>query len=822
MFTRFTERARKVIVMSRNEAGRLKSESLDCEHLFLGLLKEGGGIAAVCLQELRIAPEIVRQQLESQLISRRKKQLSLSDIPFTIAAKKAIELSIEYARHFNHNYIGTEHLLLGIFREHNNFAAKLLRSCGVTEEKLKRQILAILEVTRKKAKEKKELKTLKRFSLDLTELARQDQLDPIIGRHAEMERIIQILSRRTKNNPVLLGPPGVGKTAIVEGLAQRIVSGNVPPAMKNKRLISLDLAALVAGTKYRGQFEERLKTVIKEIRKSQHIILFIDEIHTLIGAGAAEGSIDASNMLKPALSREEMQCIGATTLKEYRKYIEKDGALARRFQSILVPPPTSEETIQILQGLRDRYETYHKVKISDKSLKLAVRFSEQYITDRFFPDKAIDVIDEACSKRKIEGYTYPPSFRELANTIRDVNNLKEDAVEEQNFERAAELRDRERQFRTRLETLKQDWRQNREETRPVVTENDVAYVSSVWTGIPLNRIEADESERLLEMEEELHRRIVGQDEAIRSVSKAIRRSRTGFRNPKRPIGVFIFLGPTGVGKTELSKTLSEFLFGNESALIRIDMSEYMEQFAVSRLIGAPPGYIGHDEGGQLTERVRQHPYSVILFDEIEKAHPDIFNLLLQILDDGQLTDSMGRTVDFKNTVIIMTSNLGARLIEKRTSLGFQRSSETVTHHKMDTLIHDELKKVFNPEFLNRLDETITFHSLNRDHIGDIVDIMIREVNTQLHAQAMKLILSPEAKEWLIEKGFEPAYGARPLRRTIQRYIEDPLSEEVLKGRFLDNRLIVVTVDDDELTFEAMPEADLLAEEEIAYNLMPSS
>ncbi len=813
MFTRFTERARKVIVMSRNEASRLKSGSLDCEHLFLGLLKEGGGVAAACLQELRIPPETLRREIENR-IDRGKTQTKLSDIPFTLASKKALEFSVEYARYFNHNYIGTEHLLLGIFRERHNLASRILREYGVTEDRLKRQILEILKAAQKKAKKEKELKVLKQFSVDLTELARQDKLDPIIGRIDEMERIIQILSRRTKNNPVLLGEPGVGKTAIAEGLAQRIVSGNVPGPMKTKRLVSLDLGALVAGTKYRGQFEERLKAVMKEIRNSKEIILFIDEIHTLIGAGAAEGSIDASNMLKPALSREEFQCIGATTLGEYRKYIEKDGALARRFQSILVNPPTPDETTRILQGLREKYETYHKVKIPDNSIKLAVRFSEQYITDRFFPDKSIDVIDEACAKRKIEDYTYPQSFKDLGKQIKAVNRLKETAVQEQSFEWAAELRDRERQFRAKLDMLKMNWRENREKARPIVTEEDVAAVSSIWTGIPLSRIQADESERLLHIEEELHKRIVGQDAAIKAISKAIRRSRTGFRNPKRPIGAFIFLGPTGVGKTELSKALAEYLFGDESALIRIDMSEYMEQFAVSRLVGAPPGYIGYDEGGQLTEKVRRKPYSVILFDEIEKAHPEIFNILLQILDDGQLTDSMGRMVNFKNTVIIMTSNLGARLIEKRTSLGFHQQNETSSYEHMDKLIHSELKRVFNPEFLNRLDETITFHTLAKDHISQITDIMIHDLNRQLKEKDMKLIISPDAKEWLIQKGFDPAYGARPLRRIIQRYLEDTLAEEVLKGRFIDNGLILVVIEDDAPAFIEMSATGVNEEEDI--------
>jgi ATP-dependent Clp protease ATP-binding subunit ClpC len=818
MFARFTERARKVIMMSRNEANRLKSDSLGCEHLLLGVLKEGSGVAVAALQGLRVSPVTLRKEIENRVI-RGVMNPNLSEIPFTLSAKKALEYSIEFARYFNHNYIGTEHLLLGIFRERNNLAARILREYGVREEYLTQQVLELLEAAEKKAKEEKELKVLKQFSTDLNELARQEKLDPIVGRADEMERIIQILSRRTKNNPVLLGEPGVGKTAIVEGLAQRIVHGNVPDPIKTKRVVALDLAALVAGTKYRGQFEERLKAVVNEIRNSKEIILFVDEIHTLVGAGSAEGSFDASNMLKPALSRGELQCIGATTLEEYRKYLEKDGALARRFQTILVNPPTPDETIQILKGLQEKYEGYHKVKLSDATLKLAVKFADQYITDRFLPDKAIDVIDEACSRRKIEGYTYPPSFKKIGDQIKELKTLKEEAVQEQDFERAAELRDRERQFRTKLDTLKTKWRETREKARPVVTEEDVALVCSNWTGIPLSRIETDESERLLQIEMELHKRIVGQEEAINVISKAIRRSRTGLRNLKRPVGSFMFLGPTGVGKTELSKALAEFLFGDEAALIRIDMSEYMEQFAVSRLVGAPPGYIGFEEGGQLTEKIRRRPYSVILLDEIEKAHPDIFNILLQVLDDGQLTDSMGRTVNFKNAILIMTSNLGARSLEKQTSLGFQRQDDRTSYERMQDLIQTELKRVFNPEFLNRLDEVIVFHTLNEEHIGKIVDLMIEQVNGRLNERGIIMKLSPEAKQWIIRQGLDPAYGARPLRRIIQRNIEDPLAEEVLKRNFDESNLILVTVDNDTLTFVEMPSEQSSVTAQLEVNVM---
>lgn len=792
-------------MISRNEASRLKSEHLDCEHLLLGLLKEGGGVAMVALQELKVSPMAVRREIEGR-VARGRMTAKSGDIPLTPSAKRVLELSIEIARHLNHNYIGTEHLLLGILRERRNLGARVLREYGVTEENLGRLVIDLLEAAERKAKEAKELKALKQFSTDLTELAEQGKLDPIIGRQDEIERVIQILSRRTKNNPILLGEPGVGKTAIVEGLAQRIVTGQIPEAVKNKRLMMLDLAALVAGTKYRGQFEERLKAVVHELQAAENMIVFVDEIHTLIGAGGAEGAMDASNLLKPALARGELHCIGATTPAEYRKYLEKDGALARRFQTVLVNPPGVDEAIQILQGIRARYETYHKVSISDKSIRLAVRLADQYIPERFLPDKAIDLLDEACARRKIEGYTYPSSFKKLADQIHAIDLLKENAVQIQEFERAAELRDREQQFREKLARLKTTWRETREKAQPIVSEEDVALVASNWTGIPLSRIETDESERLLQLETQLQARIVGQDAAIQALAKAIRRARTGLRNLKRPVGAFMFLGPTGVGKTELAKVLADVLFGDEAALIRVDMSEYMESFSASRLVGAPPGYIGFDEGGQLTEKVRRRPYAVILLDELEKAHPDVFNLLLQVLDDGQLTDSLGRTVNFKHALVIMTSNLGARTIEKQTAFGFQKPDASVAYDRMNDLITTELKRVFNPEFLNRLDEVIVFHALTEDHVGKIVDILMEQVNSHLSERGIALELTPEARQWLVRRGYDPAYGARPLRRLIQRHIEDALAEEVLKRNFREQSFVKVVVENDTLVFvEQRPE-----------------
>jgi len=797
MFDRFTERARKTIVTAKEEALRFRHDVLDCEHLLLGLIQEGRGVGITALQRLNVDIELLRSDLEHRLI-RGTWRIKSNDIPFSPPSKEVIRLAIELSRELGHNYVGSEHILLGILREGNNLGALILIEYGVTEDLLYDQIYELLGETKRGAKKKSDLKVLRQFSTELTQLAAEEKIDPVIGREKEIARIIQILSRRTKNNPILLGEPGVGKTAIVEGLAQRIVTGDIPEILHGKKLITLDLASVVAGTMYRGQFEERLKAIMKELITSERqIIMFIDEIHTLMGAGSAQGSLDASSMLKPALSRGEIQCIGATTLDEYRKYIEKDGALARRFQPIHVSQPSVNDTINILQGLRETYESYHNVRIPDSSIKLAVRLSDQYITDRYFPDKAIDVIDEASSHRKLKEYGYPAGVMKVEALLQEVCEQKDRAVWAQEFKEAAELRDKERNLRKNLDAFKNFWQQKGDQDVPLVSENDVAHVVSKWTGIPLTKIEENETKKLLQMEEELHRRVIAQEEAIRAVSRAIRRSRTGIKNPKRPAGVFIFLGPTGVGKTELSRALAEYLFGSEDALIRIDMSEYMERHAVSRLIGAPPGYIGYDEGGQLTERVRRHPYSIVLFDEIEKAHPDVFNILLQIMEDGQLTDSYGRRVDFKNTIVIMTSNVGAKMIQKRSHLGFHQESEELHHQKMKECVTGELKRAFNPEFLNRVDEIITFHELSIEHIQAIVDIMIRNINGQLQDRELTITFSAETKRWLAEKGYDPVYGARPLRRLIQRSIEDMLAEEILNGRLSGEQTVQIIVREDD-------------------------
>ncbi len=810
MFKRFTERARKVIILAREEAEHYRHEYLGTEHILLGVLKDGGGIAIAVLQKLGVDPKQLRLELERNL----PKSLSgpvEGDIPFTPKAKKVLEYAVEEARLMGHNYIGTEHLLLGIVREKDGLAAKILASFGVKLQQTREQTINLLrEPVATRSREKSKTPALDEFGRDLTELAEEGKLDPVIGRENEIERVIQILARRTKNNPVLIGEPGVGKTAIVEGLAQLIIAKDVPQILYDKRVVALDLGALVAGTKYRGQFEARLKAIMKEITQSKDVIIFIDELHTLVGAGAAEGSIDASNMLKPALSRGELQCIGATTLDEYRKYIEKNGALERRFQSITVDPPSNDDTVSILRGLKDKYERHHNAQIQDEAIVSAVKLSSQYVSDRFLPDKAIDVIDEACSKVRLERETFPPSIRDLQRGIEETVRLKKDMIEKQDFEKAVELRDQEEQNRGKLEELKEEWSSSQSEEEPAVTEDDVAFVVSRMTGIPLQRIEEVENQRLLRMEEELNAKIIAQEEATRLLTKAVRRSRAGLKSPKRPIGSFLFLGPTGVGKTEMARALAEFMFGDPSALIRIDMSEYMERFSVSRLTGAPPGYVGYEEGGQLTERVRRKPYSVILLDEMEKAHPDVYHILLQVMDDGVLTDSYGRAVDFRNTIVIMTSNLAARSIEKGTSLGFQKVDSSTNFEKMKDNIRDELKRTFNPEFLNRIDEIVIFHPLTKEDILKIVDIEMAKVNMTLSDKGMSVELTDEAREWLAKEGFDPAYGARPLRRVIQRQIEDTLSEEVLRGKFSDGGVILAKLAGDELVFESKEDSEVLS------------
>jgi ATP-dependent Clp protease ATP-binding subunit ClpC len=810
MFKRFTERARKVIILAREEADNYRHEYLGTEHILLGVLKDGGGIAIAVLQKLGVDPKQLRLELERNLPKSTSGPVE-GDIPFTPKAKKVLEYAVEEARLMGHNYIGTEHLLLGIVREKDGLAAKILGSFGVKLQQTREQTINLLrEPVATRSRDKSKTPALDEFGRDLTELAEENKLDPVIGRSNEIERVIQILARRTKNNPVLIGEPGVGKTAIVEGLAQMIVAKEVPQILSGKRVVALDLGALVAGTKYRGQFEARLKAIMKEITQSQDVIIFIDELHTLVGAGAAEGSIDASNMLKPALSRGEVQCIGATTLDEYRKYIEKNGALERRFQSIMVEPPSNEDAVSILRGLKDKYEKHHKARIVDEAIISAVKLSSQYVSDRYLPDKAIDVIDEACSKVRLEKETFPSSIRELQRQIEDTVRLKKDMIENQDFEKAVELRDQEEQDRSRLDELKAEWEAERTDEEAMVTEDDVAYVVSRMTGIPLQRIEEVENEKLLRMEGELNSKIIGQEEATRLLTKAVRRSRAGLKNPKRPIGSFLFLGPTGVGKTEMARVLAEYMFGDASALIRIDMSEYMERFNVSRLTGAPPGYVGYEEGGQLTERVRRKPYSVILLDEIEKAHPDIYHILLQVMDDGALTDSYGRLIDFKNTIIIMTSNLAARSIEKGTSLGFQQVETGQGYDRVKDNIRDELKKTFNPEFLNRIDDVVIFGTLAHENILQIVDIEIAKVNETLADKGLSLELTEEAKDWLGKEGYDKAYGARPLRRCIQRHIEDTLSEEVLRGKFKVEGVILVKLAGDELVFEAKEDTEVFS------------
>ncbi|GAB6932099.1 ATP-dependent Clp protease ATP-binding subunit [Calditerricola satsumensis] len=800
MFGRFTERAQKVLALAQEEAIRLGHSSIGTEHILLGLVREGEGIAAKALLGLGLDLEKIRDEVES-LIGKGTEQPT--HLNYTPRAKKVIELSMDEARKLGHTYVGTEHILLGLIREGEGIAARVLNNLGVSLNKARQQVLQLLGSSEAVSSHPHgggghvSTPTLDSLARDLTAIAREGGLDPVIGREKEIERVIQVLSRRTKNNPVLIGEPGVGKTAIAEGLAQRIVNNEVPETLRDKRVMSLDMGTVVAGTKYRGEFEDRLKKIMDEIRQAGNIILFIDELHTLIGAGGAEGAIDASNILKPALARGELQCIGATTLDEYRKYIEKDPALERRFQPIMVDEPTPEETVKILEGLRDRYEAHHRVKITDEAIEAAVKLSDRYITDRFLPDKAIDLIDEAASKVRLASYTVPPNLKELEQKLEEIRKEKEAAVQSQEFEKAAALRDKEQKVREELERLRREWKEKQGQTDSEVTAEDIAEIVSNWTGIPVSKLAEEETERLLKLEEILHKRVIGQDEAVKAVARAIRRARAGLKDPKRPIGSFIFLGPTGVGKTELARALAEALFGDENAMIRIDMSEYMEKHSTSRLIGAPPGYVGYEEGGQLTEKVRRKPYSVVLLDEIEKAHPEVFNILLQVLEDGRLTDGKGRTVDFRNTVIIMTSNVGADLIKKGGGLGFTvpADADQREFEGMKEKVMNELKRTFRPEFLNRIDEVIVFHPLKEEHIVQIVSLMAEQLRKRLLEQGIDFVLTDKAKQKIAKEGFDPQYGARPLRRAIQRHIEDRLSEELLLGHIQRGDKVEIDVDD---------------------------
>jgi ATP-dependent Clp protease ATP-binding subunit ClpC len=813
MMNNFTPRAQQVLALARKEADRFNHNYVGTEHLLLGLIKLGQGVAVNVLQKMGLDLETVRMEVEKHVGSHPETKM-VGNIPYTPRVKKVLALAGKEAKALNHSYVGTEHILLGLLREGEGVAARVLKSLEVDIERTRNEILKELdpnftppesEAESPQEGNKKEVKTpaLRAFGRDLTELAKKAELDPVIGRKNEIERVIQILCRRTKNNPVLLGEAGVGKTAIVEGLAQEIAAGDIPELLRDKRVITLDLALMVAGTKYRGQFEERIKAVMDEIRRSKNVILFIDELHTIVGAGSAEGAMDASNIIKPALSRGELQCVGATTLNEYRKYIEKDAALERRFQTVKVEAPSVEEAVQILKGLRPKYEAHHKARLTDEALEAAVKLSDRYLTGRFLPDKAIDVMDEAGARARINAMTRPPDVKDIEKEIEAIRIEKEAAIKAQDFEKAAALRDSEKQTKDKLERILSDWREQREEREVVVGADDILHIVSKWTGVPLHRMEEAETQKLLQMEENLRGRVIGQDEAVVAISKALRRSRADLKDPRRPIGSFIFLGPTGVGKTFLARSLAEFMFGDPDALIQIDMSEYMEKFTASRLIGSPPGYVGYEEGGQLSEAVRRRPYSVVLFDEIEKAHPDVMHLLLQILEEGKITDSLGRKIDFRNTIIIMTSNVGAEIIKRQVSMGFGAASGADSYEQMRDKILDESKRVFKPEFLNRLDDMIVFHTLNREDLVRIVDLEVAKVVDRVKAKEIKIQVDPTAVEFLIDKGYDPTYGARPMRRAVEKYLEDPFAEELLRSNIKIGDTIVVHAEGDKLTFRAV-------------------
>ena len=812
----FTPRAQQVLQLARKEADRFNHNYVGTEHLLLGLIKLGQGVAVNVLQKMGLDLETVRMEVEKQVGSGPETKI-VGNIPYTPRVKKVLALAGKEAKALNHSYVGTEHILLGLLREGEGVAARVLKSLEIDIERTRNEILKELDpnFTPSESEEggeptsKKDVKTpaLRAFGRDLTELAKKAELDPVIGRRNEIERVIQVLCRRTKNNPVLIGEAGVGKTAIAEGLAQEIASGNVPELLRDKRVVTLDLALMVAGTKYRGQFEERIKAVMDEIRRSKNIILFIDELHTIVGAGSAEGTMDASNIIKPALSRGELQCIGATTLTEYRKYIEKDAALERRFQAVKVEAPSIEEAILILKGLRPKYEEHHKAEFTDKAIEASVKLSDRYITDRYLPDKAIDLMDEAGSRARIGTMTRPPQVKALDGDIVEIKTKKERAIKNQDFEGAASMRDKEKQAKERLEAVLKEWRTSREEKRVKVDEEDILHVVSKWTGIPLQRMEQGEMSRLLSVEGEMSKIVIGQKEAVSAMCKALRRSRADLKDPRRPIGTFALLGPTGVGKTLLAKTLAEQLFGDSKALVQLDMSEYMEKFNVSRLIGSPPGYVGYEEGGQLTEQVRRKPYSVVLFDEIEKAHPDVWNLLLQILEEGKLTDNVGRVVNFRNTIILMTSNVGSDTIKKQSSLGFSPITDESSYEKMREKILEEAKKTFRPEFLNRLDDIVVFRSLTKPDLIEILDLEISKVMDRLKTRNIVLQLDEKAKDFLVNKGYDPTYGARPMRRAVERSLEDPLAEEILKGSFHEGEPIIVSAGNDKLTFSQKAAAE---------------